>query len=81
MEKEMPAITVELDDVLAEHLRRMATDQKRSEAEIVREAITGYLSMVRPRPAGIGKYRSGQSNGSDQARDLIRSAVKAGQWP
>src|SRR5258707_513377 len=34
------AITVELDDNMAEVLRRLAANQKRSETEIVREALS-----------------------------------------
>jgi predicted transcriptional regulator len=75
------AITVQIDDDLADLLRRLAAVQKRSEMEIVREALAGYVQAARPLPAGMGKYHSGQSNGSERARDLIREAVQEGKWP
>jgi hypothetical protein len=75
------AITVELDDEMAEVLRRLAVAQKRSETEILREALVGYLQKVRPLPIGMGKYHSGQAHVSENARDLLREAVKEGQWP
>jgi hypothetical protein len=77
----MTAITVQLEDDLAEVLRRLAAAQNRSETDIVREAVAGYVQTARPLPIGMGKYHSGQANGSEQARDLLREAVKEGQWP
>jgi metal-responsive CopG/Arc/MetJ family transcriptional regulator len=77
----MTAITVQLDDDLAEVLRRLATAQKRSETDIVREALAAYVRTARPLPRGMGKYHSGQGNVSEQTRDLLRQAVKEGLWP
>ena len=77
----MTAITVELDDDIAEDLRRLAAAQKRSETEIVCEALAAYVQTTRPLPKGMGQFRSGQGNVSEQARDLIRQAVKDKQWP
>jgi hypothetical protein len=75
------AITVELDDTMAEVLRRLAADQKRSETEIVREALSAYVQTSRPLPKGMGNYHSGQANGFEKARELLRQAVKEGLWP
>ncbi len=77
----MTTFTVHLDDDLADLLRRLAAAQKRSETDIVRDALAGYIQTARPQPTGMGKYHSGQSNVSEQARDLLRQAVKDGQWP
>ena len=77
----MTAITVQLNDNIAEELRQLAATQKRSETEIVCEALAAYVQTARPLPKGLGKYRSGQSNVSEQARDLLRQAVKEKQWP
>lgn len=77
----MTAITVQLDDDLAETLRRVAAAQQRSETDIVREALSAYVQTARPLPTGMGKYHSGQTNVSEKARDLLRDAVKEGQWP
>jgi metal-responsive CopG/Arc/MetJ family transcriptional regulator len=77
----MTAITVHLNDDMAEELRRMATAQARSETDIVCAALAAYVQTVRPLPKGMGRYHSGQGNVSEQARDLLRQAVKDKQWP
>jgi metal-responsive CopG/Arc/MetJ family transcriptional regulator len=77
----MTAITVQLDDDLADLLRRLAAAQKRSETDIVRDALAGYVQTARPLPTGMGKYHSGKANVAEQACDLVRQAVKDGQWP
>ncbi len=77
----MTAITVHLNDDMAEELRRLAVAQQRSEMEIVCEALAGYVQTARPMPNGLGKYHSGHGNVSEQARDLIRQAVMEQQWP
>ena len=77
----MTAITIQLDDDLAESLRRLAAVQQRSETDLVREAVAAYVQSARPLPKGMGKYHSGQGNVSEQARNLLREAVKEGKWP
>ena len=77
----MSAMTLELSGEIVEELRRLAAAQERSEMEIVREALSTYLRTVRPLPKGMGQYRSGQGNVSEQARDILRQAVKDNQWP
>jgi hypothetical protein len=77
----MTAITVQLNEDIAAELRRLANVQARSETEIVCEALAAYVQAARPAPKGIGKYHSGQSDVSEQARDLLRQAVKDKQWP
>ena len=77
----MTAITLQLDDDMAEVLRRLAAAQKRSETDIVREALAAYVQTARPMPKGMGQYHSGQGDVSEKARDLLRQAVKDGQWP
>ena len=77
----MTAITVQLNDDIAEELRRLAAAQARSETDIVCEAVAAYVQTARPLPKGMGKYHSGQSNVSGQARDVLRQAVKDKQWP
>jgi hypothetical protein len=77
----MTAITVELKDDIVEDLRRLAAAQDRTETEIVREALTVYVRSVHPLPTGMGKYRSGKSNVSEQARELLRKDAKDGVWP
>ena len=77
----MSAMTVELNGEIVEELRRLAAAQERSETDIVREALNAYLQGVRPLPKGMGRYRSGQRDVSEHARDLLRQAVKDNQWP
>lgn len=77
----MSAMTVELNGEIVEELRQLAAAQERSETEIVREALSAYLRSARPLPKGMGRYRSGQGKVSEQARDLLRQAVKDKQWP
>ena len=54
------------------------------------EVPTGQTELVvtvaspspnRPLPKGMGKYHSGNGNVSENARDLLRQAVKDGLWP
>jgi predicted transcriptional regulator len=77
----MTAITVHLNDDMAEELRRLAAAQERSETDIVCAALAAYVQTARPLPKGMGKYHSGQANVSEHARDLLRQAVKDKQWP
>ncbi len=77
----MTAITVQLHDDIAEELRRLAAAQRRSETDIVREALAAYVQTARPLPLGMGKYHSGQGKVSEQARDVLRQAAKEGLWP
>ena len=77
----MTAITVQLDDEMVELLRRLADAEKRSETDIVRAALAAYVQTARPLPKGMGKYRSGRSNVSEEARAILRKAVKDGEWP
>lgn len=44
--------TVYLPDGLKAAVTRVAAQLRRSEAEVIREAIATYTSSVRPRPAG-----------------------------
>lgn len=80
-DSQVTAIQVELNDEIAKELSLLAAAQKRSETEIVREALTTYVRTVRPMPTGIGKYRSGDGHVSEQARDILRQATKDRQWP
>ena len=77
----MVTITVQLNDDMADELRRLAATQERSETDIISEALAIYLYTPRPLPKGMGKYHSGQGTVSEAARDLLRQAVKDKQWP
>jgi len=77
----MPTLTLQLNDDIAEDLRRLASAQARSETDIASEALTAYVRSARPLPKGMGKYHSGHRQTSEQARDLLRQAAKDGVWP
>jgi len=50
-------------------------------AEAHAEPATRVEQTARPLPQGMGKYHSGQGDVSEKARDILRQAVKEGQWP
>lgn len=77
----MVAIHVELDDEMAAALRQLAEAERRSEGEIVREALAAFVQAKRPRPKGMGRYRSGRTDVSERARSMLRDAAEDGQWP
>ena len=77
----MTKTTVYLDPEVALTLRRMAETQKRSQAELIRDALEKYTSQgKRPLPRGLGKYDSGEIHGAERAKDFLRSAAKKGRW-
>ena len=77
----MLSLTVELDEQVAAAVRNMAAAQRRSEQEIVIEAVAAYAHCARPMPQGMGKYRSGQVDISERAGEILRDAVKERRWP
>ena len=45
--------------------------------EIIRDAIAAYAPKIsRPLPKGIGAYRSGRSDVSERAEELLREAAR-----
>ena len=77
----MLSLTVELDEPVAEAVRNMAAAQRRSEREIVQEAVAAYAHSARPIPQGIGKYHSGQNDVSERAEAILHDAAKERRWP
>ena len=77
----MSTITVEIPEPAAEKLRRPVESEQRSESEIITEALESYSPRVRQLPTGVGKYRSGQADIAQNAREIIRQDVKEGRWP
>ena len=77
----MVTLSIQLDDRLAQVVRELASVQNRSESDIVSEALAAYAGTKRPAPQGIGQYRSGQSDTSEKARQILRDAARSGQWP
>jgi len=77
----MVRTTVYLDQEIAMTLRQLAARQGRSQAELIREALASYtVRAVRPTPKGIGKYRSGEPDVAQRAKDILAAATKRGRW-
>jgi hypothetical protein len=73
----MVKTTLYLEEDTVQALERLANTQGRSQAEIIREALAVYTERgVRPAPKGIGAYRSGRSDVSERAEDLLREAAR-----
>lgn len=73
--------TIYLDEDVALAIRRLADREKRSQAEVIREALRRYLRQVGkqgepPKPSGIGAYRSGRHDVSQRAEELLRQAAR-----
>lgn len=72
--------TVYLDEDMLLILRRLADAEKRSQADIVREALQRYLQQIQTPnpnlPSGIGRYHSGRSDVSQRAEELFRQAIR-----
>jgi len=73
--------TVYLDQEIALALRQLAAVQGRSQAELIRDALATYTKQaVRPAPKGIGKYRSGEPDVAQRAKEILGAAAKRGRW-
>lgn len=73
----MVKTTVYLDQTVAIKLRQIAKTAGRSQAEVIREALETYTREAeRPRPKGIGGYRSGRSDVSQNAEEILRRAAR-----
>jgi len=72
--------TIYLDDEIALAIRQLAETQKRSQAEIIRDALRKYIKQTkrqgRPTLSGVGAYRSGRSDVSEKAEELLRKAAR-----
>lgn len=78
----MVTVTVQLDENTAERLQQLAESQQRTPEELVVEAVGRLTSpSKRPMPKGVGQYHSGQTDVSQNAREILRDAVRSKQWP
>ncbi len=73
--------TVYLDEDVALALRHRAEVEKRTQAELIRDALRRYIedaqeSLERPPIVGIGKYQSGRSDVSERAEEFLRDAAR-----
>jgi predicted transcriptional regulator len=64
--------TLYLEEETAQALDQLATQEGRSQGEVIREALLVYKSrQKRPAPKGVGKYSSGRSDISERAEELL----------
>lgn len=76
----MVKTTVYLEPEVAVTLRELARSEDRSQAELIREALAIYTRRVkRPKPVGIGSFRSGRSDVSVRAEELLGEAARTRQ--
>ena len=72
--------TVYLEEDMVVGLRHRAEAENRSQAEIIREAVRRYIEddsgFERPPIAGVGSYRSGRSDVSKRAEQLLRERAR-----
>ena len=74
--------TVELDERTATVLQELAANEKRTASDVIRDAVAGYPGKrKRPLPRGAGKYRSGQPDIAQHAREILRQEAQEGKWP
>jgi hypothetical protein len=77
----MTTITIEISGPAAEKLRHLVEAERRSEAEIIGDALEAYPGPKRPLPKGAGKYHSGRSDISQRTDEILRKAVQEREWP
>jgi hypothetical protein len=69
--------TVYLEPATLLALRQLAKARGTSQADLIREAVTAYAEQAgRPAPKGVGAYRSGRTDVSEQAEELLRRAAR-----
>jgi ribbon-helix-helix CopG family protein len=77
----MVKTTVYLEQEVALALRQLSAVQGRSQAELIRDALAAYTQgTVRPMPKGMGKYRSGEPDVAQRAKQILADAAKKRRW-
>src|SRR5262249_34465279 len=77
----MTRTTVYLDDEAAISLRQLAAVLGRTQAELIRDALSAYTKRAaRPAPKGLGKYRSGEPDVAQKAKTILADAARRGGW-
>lgn len=73
----MVKTTVYLEESIDRTLKQLARSQGRSQADVIREALATHAAQASvPAPKGIGAYRSGRSDVSEKAEELLRQAAR-----
>lgn len=72
----MTKLTLYLEEETAAVLKQLATAAGVSEADLLRDALALYrTARERPLPKGTGAYRSGRSDISSRAEEILREAA------
>jgi hypothetical protein len=73
--------TVYLEDEHALALRQLSESLQRPQAELIRDAISEYTSrLARPKPKGVGRFRSGRNDLGERAEELLDQAALRREW-
>jgi hypothetical protein len=73
----MVKTTLYLEEATVHVLQELASEEGRSQGEVIREALLAYKGkLARPAPKGVGQFRSGRSDVSESAEDLLRQAAR-----
>ena len=77
---DMLRTTVYLDEEIALAIRQLAETERRTQADIIRDALRRYVNQARrrrrPRLAGVGAYHSGRADVSERAEKLLKDAAR-----
>jgi hypothetical protein len=77
----MPS-SVELDERTAAVVQELATNEKRSASEVIRDAVAAYPGKrKRALHKGAGKYRICYRDTAQNVDEILSNAVKEGLWP
>jgi predicted transcriptional regulator len=77
----MVKTTVYLDREVALKFRQLSESKKRSQAELIREALADYARRdSRPAIPGVGEFRSGLRDTSERAKEILTGAARRGKW-
>ena len=67
----MHKTTLYLEPEIYEQIQRRAAASGRTQASIIREALTMFLGDSRPQPASLGLGASGSGDLSERSEDLL----------
>jgi ribbon-helix-helix CopG family protein len=70
--QDLTKTTVYLPEADYRRLKAMARKQKRTTAELVREAVAQYAGSAAAKPTSLGIGHSGRGDLSERAEDLLK---------
>ena len=77
----MVTVTVQLDDGTAQLLDDVAREQNESREQVIHRALAGLSRQRVGSMKGVGAYRSGRSDVSERAEEILENAAAEGRWP